>query len=92
MAKIQINTYPAKAEGGFVSIAFCITGRSPAPMPARVIEATKTAQVLEVMQAMKAEGQAMLERPGFVISARVIEGRAPAGFKDAMRGYLHVNL
>lgn len=91
MAKIKIEAYRAKVDGAWLSVMFDIGGRDPSPMPTRVIETTKTAAVLAEIAAMKAEGEQIEGKPTFVLSARVIEGRAPSGFKDATRGYTQVN-
>ncbi|MDP2047576.1 MAG: hypothetical protein Q8K33_01600 [Cypionkella sp.] len=91
MATIQLHTYHATVEGGFLSIQMNIGGTRQDPMPMRTFTATKTAEVLAAVEAMKAEGIA-LGIP-FVIAARVKEGRAPAGFRDCVpaRHYVKVN-
>ena len=92
MAFVRLSTTPATISGAFLSILYDIGGRNPDPLPARVIETTRTAEVLAEIERMKAEGEALPAKPGFVISARVISGRAPSGFKDATRRYVTVNL
>lgn len=91
MATIKLHTYHAKVQGSFLSIELNIGGDKADPMPPRVIETTKTAEVLAEVDRMKRDGET-LGIP-FVISARVICGRAPAGFRDSLpaRHYVKVN-
>jgi hypothetical protein len=93
MATIQLNTYPATIENGFLSIRFSRFSGKADPMPSRTFEATKLAEVEAEAERMRAEGEATTST-GFVISGRVVNGRAPAGFKTSRIGghYLTVTL
>lgn len=92
MAKIKISTSPAAANnwGGF-SVIMHLDGR-PDPFPTVIIETNKTADALiardKVIREVSSLGLLC------VVSMRLIEGRAPSGFKKAMMNpfYTPVNL
>ncbi len=68
------------------SVIYHLNG-TPDPFPERVLDVKNTAEALAALESYKAEVKAT-GKP-CAVNMRLIEGRAPSGFKAAIAGKYH---
>lgn len=77
MALIQVYAVPASFEDGMMSIKLSLV----APAPAVRFESNKVDEIVAQMEAFRDEQVAKDPAQGLYVSARVVSGRKPNGFK-----------
>lgn len=88
MARIKLEAMDAKRERDFLSYSFEICGTPP--FPSRTVDVRTLADALHAREAYRVDAEAS-GKP-LALTMRLIDGRAPNGFKAAANVRVTVNL